>query len=91
MNPLCAKGPYPLAKVFTGKVPFSDLVSAAATAMIIEGRRPERPAHPGLTEPLWTLIQWCWTENPQDRPWMDRVIEQLSVFSLQLHEKCLIH
>ena len=78
-------------KVFTGNVPFHDSITATAIASIITGGRPERPTHPAFTERLWALAQWCWKEKPEDRPRVDQVIEQLSVFSLQFHDARLIH
>jgi len=66
-------------KVFTGNVPFRNLIAAAAIASIISGERPGRPPHPNLTDHLWKLIQQCWEGEPRDRPQMDRVIKQLSV------------
>ena len=66
-------------KVFTGDVPFRNSIAAAAIASIITGERPERPIHPGFTDRLWSLTQQCWGQEPQDRPRIDEVIEQLSV------------
>ncbi|KAF9789158.1 kinase-like domain-containing protein [Thelephora terrestris] len=65
-------------EVFTGKVPFSKFISYAAMANIMNGVRPERPLHPGLTDDLWTLTRKCWEENPQDRPQIDSVVTHLS-------------
>jgi len=81
MNLLHANQPHPLVKVFTGKVPFNDLISAAAVQAILLGECPERPIHPSCTDRLWTLTQQCWSQVPQDRPRMDQAIEELSVFS----------
>lgn len=78
MNPLQAKYPYPLAKAFTGNIPFSDSNPTTAITTIIQGGRPERPAHPNLTESLWTVIQKCWAQNPRDRPQMSQVTEHLA-------------
>ena len=53
--------------------------------MIMSGARPNRPTHPSLTEPLWTLIQKCWKGAARDRPVIGDVIKELkgmSVYSL---------
>ena len=41
---------------------------------ILSGKRPERPAHPGLTDELWGLIQQCWDQEPQLRPGISEVV-----------------
>jgi len=66
-------------KVFTGEVPFSDSIAVGTITNVIAGGRPERPTHPSFTDRLWTLTQQCWRQEPEDRPQMDQVIEQLSV------------
>jgi len=76
-----AKRPYEFIQVFTCRVPFSDVLAAAAIAAITTGDRPERPTHPSLTDHLWALAQQCWGDEPQERPRMDKVIKQLSVVS----------
>jgi len=80
------KGPYPLVQAFTGKVPFSGFRSATAVAAITAGDRPKRPTHPSFTDHLWVLTRWCWVEGPQERPGMDQVLKQLSVFPLSNDE-----
>jgi len=77
MNLLHGNQLHPLAKAFTGKVPFHDLLWTAAMARVIFGDRPERPVHPNFADHLWTLTQQCWEHRPQDRPRMDQVIKQL--------------
>lgn len=64
-------------EVFSGKVPFPDLATQAVPAAIMRGERPERPAHPGLTNPLWELIERCWGESPGGRPEMEDVVKDL--------------
>ena len=69
-------------KAFTGRVPFNncdnDLI---VMSNILIGVRPKRPTGPHFMDGLWTLTERCWEEKPQDRPRMDSVMEQLSVFS----------
>ena len=69
--------PNPLTKVFTGEVPFSEIVVPAAMKSIMDGERPMRPNHPDLTESLWTLTQKCWADEARDRPKMWEVIKVL--------------
>ncbi|KAF9643102.1 kinase-like protein [Thelephora ganbajun] len=67
-----------MVEVFTGKIPFSNLSTAAAITSITTGDRPKRPTHPSLTDHLWALTQHCWREKPQDRPHMNELIKRLS-------------
>ena len=59
---------YPLFKVFTGEVPFSEETSMMAAIKIVNGERPRRPNHSSFTETLWALTQRCWSQEPHDRP-----------------------
>ena len=59
---------YPLPKVFTGEIPFSEETSMMAAVRIVNGERPKRPNHSGFTEALWALTQRCWSQEPHDRP-----------------------
>ena len=63
-------------------------------ASIMAGERPERPNHPGFTEPLWALTQRCWGKDPRSRPKMKEVIKvlkELSVFIIHLHHELFTH
>ncbi|EKM55002.1 uncharacterized protein PHACADRAFT_255288 [Phanerochaete carnosa HHB-10118-sp] len=55
--------------IFDGNVPFHDYSAVRATLAIIEGKRPSQytTTHP-LPEPLWSLMNLCWHEQPRDRP-----------------------
>lgn len=66
-----------MVEVFTGAAPFNIHPSVAATLVIMQGQRPPRPDHPGLTEKLWKLMQRCWDQEPQLRPEMSEVLEVL--------------
>lgn len=78
-EPLHTKQTHRLIEVFTGKVPFSDCIAYTAMLNIMRGMRPERPTHPGFTDDLWMLTQQCWKEDPQGRPQIALLIEQLLV------------
>ena len=86
---ILVKSPDRFIKVFTGRVPFSDCAAVPAMVKIMTGYRPERPIHPGFTDDLWTLAQRCWEVNPQDRPQVGSIIEQLSVFLQNQRENTL--
>lgn len=57
----------------TGKPPFSEHRSDAIVMFaVIRGSRPQRPSHNatqrGLTDPVWALIEQCWSTDPGQRP-----------------------
>ena len=64
-------------KVFTGATPFNDRPPHAARSAIVDGERPQRPAHPALTGGLWALIQRCWDQEPHSRPGTLRILSDL--------------
>ncbi|KAH8101244.1 kinase-like domain-containing protein [Cristinia sonorae] len=40
-------------------------------AMVLTGKRPPRPSNHGaevMSDALWDLIEWCWSERPSTRP-----------------------
>ena len=82
--------PHLVVKAFTGMVPFSEFVPATAVIFILNGKHPERPTHSSLTDRLWTLMQQCWRYNPQDRPRVDQVVQQLSVLPPQFDDIHLV-
>ena len=51
-------------------------------ANIMDGKRPERPAHPKLTDSLWELAEQCWTGLPEVRPEVKKVIDALNGMSV---------
>jgi len=89
-NPFHVKQPYPLIQIFTGKEPFSESLDCTAIESIVAGDRPKRATDTRFTDRLWTLVQQCWGQRPQDRPRMDQVIMELSVLSLKSGDACLV-
>ena len=69
-------------QAFTGAPPFGDLESIPAMIAIIQGRRPQRPKHLGVTGSLWELIQQCWDGSPSERPEASEVLEALLASSV---------
>ena len=64
-------------KVFTGKVPFHNSISATVIVDVLSGDRPGRPIDPRLTDDLWDLTEHCWNHNPQWRPDISEVVLRL--------------
>jgi len=44
---------------------------------MMRGERPPRPIHPAFTRELWTLMQRCWSQEPDSRPDMSEVLRDL--------------
>ena len=52
---------------------------------IINGERPPRPPHTGLTDELWELVKHCWDGDQRKRPHMWEVLEVLNSISCPTH------
>ncbi|KAG8964078.1 hypothetical protein FRC05_004305 [Tulasnella sp. 425] len=64
----------------SGDRPFHKKKTAAAIILSISRReKPQTADHPGLPEndPLWPLLQQCWSPVPADRPTVEGVIAKL--------------
>ena len=44
---------------------------------IIQGERPPRPTSAALTDDMWALMQMCWDQEPQLRPGIREVLQDL--------------
>ncbi|KAG6824352.1 hypothetical protein H0H92_007118 [Tricholoma furcatifolium] len=72
-------------EVFAGKPPFANLRPHLIVRKVMDGHRPERPsaASPswnvwGLTEDVWTLIERCWHADPDSRPAIDELQQEIA-------------
>lgn len=75
-------------KAFTGTAPFDLHLSITVAIAIMRGERPLRPTNPALTNGLWALMQYCWSQDPFSRPDMPQVLRVLhspSVIALFHH------
>ncbi|KAG6914468.1 hypothetical protein DXG01_017089 [Tephrocybe rancida] len=74
-------------EIFSCDVPFPDLHPYPIMLQVIEGQRPARPAQCkhwktpcvelGLNDKLWGLIERCWDADPERRPSMSTVLQEL--------------
>jgi len=46
---------------------------------VLSGNRPERPAHPNLTDDIWNLTEQCWDHDWHRRPDISEVISRLRI------------
>ncbi|KAF8139574.1 kinase-like domain-containing protein [Mycena galopus ATCC 62051] len=61
-----------LYELYTGDNPLSGIAHTDFIELVFRlGIRPERPDHddvPKLSDPLWTLAEQCWLQDPKARP-----------------------
>ncbi|KAG6865551.1 hypothetical protein C0991_001555 [Blastosporella zonata] len=62
-------------EVLSDDVPYTYLRnnSAVIIEVIMRDRAPRRPDIKLLTDPLWELMEKCWSRNPHDRPSMENI------------------
>ncbi|KAG6916783.1 hypothetical protein DXG01_005365 [Tephrocybe rancida] len=72
-------------EIFTGKLPFPDIVTDAVAHHIITGGRPTRPDPSslswtdfGLTEEIWACMEPCWEREPSKRPTATIIFHRLN-------------
>jgi len=70
-------------KAFTGRAPFYDSTPTSAAVRVLSGSRPERPAHPSVTDDLWNIVKHCWNREPERRPGISQVVLCLQATSLR--------
>ena len=64
-------------QVFTGELPFPGLSESEVEESVLQGKRPTRPIHPAVIDPVWELMQRCWSEDPKARPTAEVVLQDL--------------
>ena len=65
-------------KVFTGNVPFEDSPPFRLPIDIVDGKRPQRPENPLVTNDAWKLIESCWNPKADSRPDIGAVLQALA-------------
>ncbi|KAH7908821.1 kinase-like domain-containing protein [Hygrophoropsis aurantiaca] len=68
-----------LYEIFSKQQPFRGMTRYAVQNAIAKRVRPERPKD-GISNALWELIQRCWTQDPNERPEIGVIVQQLSSF-----------
>lgn len=72
-------------QVFAGRALFSNQNNIAGAVSMLEGRRPDRPDHPALSDRLWKLIHGCWKGDAARRM---TIVEVVSVLEGELAKRC---
>ena len=70
-------------KIFTGEFPFHTFQDVTAILKIRKGERPPRPIDPALSDDMWAWMRRCWDQNPQLRPEMSGVVQNLTLSLLR--------
>ena len=60
-------------------MPYSGCDDIVTLLTIRAGKRPQRPSH-GIPDPVWQLLEECWSRDPQERPSVTQVYNILSKF-----------
>ena len=66
-------------QVLTGDAPYSKHTRRAALSRMRAGKIHQRPSH-GIDDPVWGLLEKCWSEAPAKRPSATEVFDTLSQF-----------
>ena len=65
-------------QVFTGEQQFPGLsVFQFEQDINILRESPARPTHPAVIDPVWELMERCWSEDPRARPTAMQVLESI--------------
>ena len=67
-------------EVLSGQTPFASCKNFLVPKMVVEGEHPERPS--GIrgalfSDDLWTMLEQCWSVQPEDRPATATMLKQL--------------
>jgi hypothetical protein len=68
-------------QIFTGEIPFRKYRNQKVVFMVIENRRPKRPANSlgvGLSDEIWHMMQTCWDREPSNRPKIEDIVKLLA-------------
>ncbi|KAG9005097.1 hypothetical protein FRB95_003712 [Tulasnella sp. JGI-2019a] len=66
-------------EVMTGKVPFHNYNEIRVNMAILTGKHPLAKDYPELStkSPLWTLMNRCWEQSPNQRPSIQDIVQEL--------------
>jgi len=75
-------------EVLSGHVPYSYLLRDAQVIIEVhKGVKPRRPTTPMVTDQLWSFINTCWADEPNDRPNIAEVSKSMQHF-LRANRRC---
>ena len=65
-------------EVLGGEPPFACDKEVIVIRKVTDGERPERPEVAWFTDDLWSVMEQCWSHQPNERPTIDVVFECLA-------------
>ena len=73
----CNPGTYIMTfQVYTELPPFSNVTNDTTVILqVMKGMRPARPSKRLMSDELWGIVEWCWSQQYSDRPSMCVVVE----------------
>ena len=74
----------PALQILTGVMPHYELHEPNSAPAMMVGELPIRP-HGLIDDPVWELLEKCWSRTPRDRPQINKVHDALS--GLRFHPK----
>ncbi|KAF8608237.1 kinase-like protein [Ceratobasidium sp. AG-I] len=54
-----------------------ETAAVAAAAVLPSGEEGHNAVNRGLSDEMWSLLQWCWKYDPRARPTMDMITQRL--------------
>ena len=64
-------------EVLSGRAPYGQFKEFIVMRMVLEGTHPERLETLWFTDDLWRILEQCWSQQPEDRPTIEAVLEYL--------------
>lgn len=67
-------------QLYTCQSPFSGLSDPQVYSMVLNGKRPERPSAneaEAMSDALWDLATWCWSDSPSSRPTAEQALGEI--------------
>jgi Protein tyrosine and serine/threonine kinase len=69
-------------QIFSGKHPFHEFTrNYPVVTSVMEGKRPTRPTEAPLDDNIWSLVEACWAQQPNDRPSATQIMQRLVTFT----------
>lgn len=66
-------------EILSGRQPYHYIATDAQVVIELhKGNKPRRPAQSFVDDGQWELIQWCWSQPPEDRPDVHDIADRIA-------------